>query len=348
MAITVHDTESFGWAASINDVIGLGAFSSSSGTQSIITTNPRWGDGQGYLSINNTFGDSWLVSKFYDSVASSRALCHVSWFLPGLFSGSVQHDLQIFSTLGLECIVRYDVGTKQFHLYRNAVLLATSTKQYSQDGWRSVQVNVHLDNTSGRLTLWVDEEKQIDYTGDVCHTGGTIFKYWRFLRYNQGGPVFAIADWKTGTPTLPTEKFDGDVRLRIKRPTGAGSSTQFAVVGAASNWQAVDDPQNDGDVTYVHSANIGDQDLYATTPASITGTVNAVVRKTIARKDGVGLTELAQLTKSGATVHTGASFALGSTFGGLAERLATDPDTGAAWTISAAESIEIGQEVITA
>jgi hypothetical protein len=54
----------------------------------------------------------------------------------------------------------------------------------------------------------------------------------------------------------------GDVQIDVIRPNGAGASTQWTVVGAPTNFGAVDDPTPDDDATKVIAATAGLADLY--------------------------------------------------------------------------------------
>lgn len=337
----IADTESFGWATDYTDLVAMGAFLESTGTLSFDSTATRYGDGQRYLRVHAA---SWCNTRHYDELATSRCLFHASLKLNPMESGSGTMAFHIASTVGLECHVEYDRTARRFRAYRGAMLLGQS-RVYGADQWVSLQVNAYLHTSAGSLRVWVDEVLQIEFAGDTCDAGGTTFE---FVRFECSFSYMRIADWKIGVPANSTSRFPGDVRLRVNVSSGPGSSAQFTAVGAAAPWQAVNEIPQNGDNSYAQSSTPGQKDLHATSSLGIVGgTVNAVVRKTLARKDGVGLTELRQLTRSGSTTHNGQTVALSTTYTGLVDRLETDPDTGLPWQITAAQTAPLGYELVT-
>lgn len=54
----------------------------------------------------------------------------------------------------------------------------------------------------------------------------------------------------------------GDVEIGVIRPNGAGATTQWALTGAPTNWDAVNDLVPDGDATLVQAVGPGLSDLY--------------------------------------------------------------------------------------
>ena len=140
--------------------------------------------------------------------------------------------------------------------------------------------------------------------------------------------------------------FTNDTRIDSIYPDGAGDATQFTA-SAGANWQCVDEPSASA-ADYVDSATAGHQDLYTSTnlthnPVSVFG----VVRTAVASKDDAGARSIKLLSKSGATLNTGASQAL--TLGSdirFADVLEVDPATSAAWTKPGLDALQIGFEAV--
>lgn len=140
----------------------------------------------------------------------------------------------------------------------------------------------------------------------------------------------------------------GDVRVATFFPTGAGADTQLTPTGASANWQCVSEQSPDFDSTYVSSATAGQEDLYAFTPAlPTTNQIFGVGVKTLARKDDSNTRSIASLLSSGATVAQGATNALGSSYVAYNDTYNTDPNTSAAWTVSAVNALQAGVKVIS-
>jgi len=141
----------------------------------------------------------------------------------------------------------------------------------------------------------------------------------------------------------------GDVRIVALRPSGAGSNAQFAPVGAAANWQAVDDPTvPDDDATYNASATVGLIDSFVTPGMAgpvVPTTVPAVFVKTYVRKDDAGVRSLAAAVKLGAATAAAAGTPVSAGYAWQADKFATDP-AGAAWTKANVNAAEFGYKLI--
>lgn len=136
------------------------------------------------------------------------------------------------------------------------------------------------------------------------------------------------------------------------RPTAAGNSTDFTVVGAATNHEAVDDsPTSPQDGQYVQAPSTGDQDLYGYGNLDLVGSGSASVL-------GVQVTMSAQMRASGsqtvaARVRSGtneASSAETFTVNTLSLTSFTilldqNPVGPAAWTKTTLDAAQIGMRI---
>ena len=142
----------------------------------------------------------------------------------------------------------------------------------------------------------------------------------------------------------------GDIRVEAIRPSGNGSSTQFTPVGAANNWDCVDEAAEDGDTSYVASSTVGQEDLYAigdlvSTPAN----VFAVQVCAIGRKDDAGSRTITSAIKSGGSVYDHGSvktLGLGDTYSTLIDVWELDPNGNVAWTGSSVNAMEAGVKLV--
>lgn len=87
---------------------------------------------------------------------------------------------------------------------------------------------------------------------------------WNTVMHGTSGHVSIIDDFYVcdGAGPAPWNAPLGDVQIDVIRPNGAGADTQWAAVGAASNWDATNDLTPDGDTTRVQAASAGLSDLY--------------------------------------------------------------------------------------
>lgn len=151
----------------------------------------------------------------------------------------------------------------------------------------------------------------------------------------------------------------GDVQVAVQAPSGAGTHTDFSATGAATNWQAVSDRPPDLDTSYVQSPTVGAKDSYTVNAAGSLdhgggayGTVSAIYGTfecVLATKTDTAARGLKALVRSGSTEATGTEDLLAfgpSEIWSIATLVEeTDPNTGAAWTLSALNAREIGETV---
>lgn len=130
--------------------------------------------------------------------------------------------------------------------------------------------------------------------------------------------------------------------LRVRSMHIAGNGNYTAWTG---DFQDVDEtPPHDGDASFVSSNTSGQAEtwtLESAASAGITGTVLAVSSLVIVRDEG-GSSALRYRVRSGSTDSDTINNDPGATYVGRGRWLVVDPDTSAAWLLSALDSIEIG------
>jgi len=135
--------------------------------------------------------------------------------------------------------------------------------------------------------------------------------------------------------------------------TTAGQVTAviFGVAsGVATNAYEVSQNPPQGTYSYLYDATVGHEDLYnfpALTAAAPT-IYAAAVKGSVAKSDA-GAKTISLRTKSGATDSAGSasSLAPGTSYGWMTSLFATDPNTGAAWTVAALNAAQGGVKVET-
>ncbi len=140
----------------------------------------------------------------------------------------------------------------------------------------------------------------------------------------------------------------GDCRAVCLFPNAPGSSTQFSPIGAATNWQCVNELSENGDTTYVFGSTVGNKDLYNHTPTP--ATTNQVLGAQLCgvmRKDDTGTRTGANTMLSGATALDGGSNSLTLNYAGYRDIVETDPATGIAFTKAGIDAMQIGAKIIS-
>lgn len=139
----------------------------------------------------------------------------------------------------------------------------------------------------------------------------------------------------------------GDCRAFCAIVNGPGSTTNFTPVGAATDWQCVNELSQDGDTTYAIGITATNKDLYTHTPTpATTSQVLGVQLCGVMRKDDTGPKTAANTVKSGATLQDGVTNTLSLNYAGYLDILETDPATGIPFTKAGVDAMEIGAKII--
>lgn len=303
-----------------------------SGTPSIDATSGRWGGP--CLRLNNS--NQYLEVAIAAAQTVGQA---VAVKLASLASASVFEFLE-GATLHTDIRILAD-GT--IRATRNGTTLGTSTLSLLTGLWYHIEAKVKIDNTTGTVDVLVNGVNWLSLTGQDTQNAGTATA----TRIRLGCPVTAannLSDWVTWSLTTGPV---GDCRVGAKLPSGAGTNTQMTA-SAGSNYQCVDEANQNGDTDYVSETTAGERDTYAFTALGLTGTVKAVQVNVWARKDDAGSRTLAPVIRQGGVNYDGTALAVLDSYAATCKQVyATDPNTAAAWTVSGVDSAEYGQKLVS-
>lgn len=229
-------------------------------------------------------------------------------------------------------------------------LLASSIPGIVDYAWHYYEMYVMIHATAGRVTVKVDGNTVIDFTGNTKNTGTST---------NIDGIMFSGGVWSSDRAGMTTiddfyvcdgtgttnNTFLGDVRVQTLMPDGAGSSTQLAPTGSTTNWQNVAEvPYNA--TTYNSSAAVGERDMYTLgNVAANTSTIFGVQSVAHMLKTGAGTANARVAIKSGATLSYDTTRSLGTSDFVYTQVRETDPNTSTGWTPAGVNGIEMGVEV---
>lgn len=226
----------------------------------------------------------------------------------------------------------------------NGTLLASSVPGViTVLAWHFWEIRSTIDNAAGRVEIWIDGVKRIDFTGDT-NAGATDpnIDEIRWSRISLGAIDFA--DIYITNNTTPF----GPCRPILLRPSGNGNSSLLLGQDGNSvdNYLNVDEATPDSDTTYNASSTEGDKDTYAMDdlPAG-TYTILAVQTAMFARKDDSGVKFIRPVLRTGGADFPGTSQALATTYRTLLEIWEDNPDTTTDWVQAEIDALEVGAEV---
>jgi hypothetical protein len=137
-----------------------------------------------------------------------------------------------------------------------------------------------------------------------------------------------------------------DPTTEILRPNAAGSYSECTCSGDSPNYKCVDEAVEDGSSTYVYSSDgAALLDTYHIQNRSeATGTINSVTVHARARAEGVDDMRMQIVNRTHSTTYYGSEIALTGNAGwhNYSENWTTNPYTGAAWTWSEIQYLQIG------
>lgn len=230
--------------------------------------------------------------------------------------------------------------------------IAVSSAGVLDGNWHYVELYAVIHDTTGRVTVKVDGNTVIDFTGDTRNGGTSMnidavrFRTAIYSSWTPNSPI-SIDDLYICDSTGTTNNtFLGDVRVQSMMPNGAGSSTQLTPTGAANNYANVNEtPYNSA--TYNASSTAGQRDTYSLSDL-VANTTSVIGVQSVAhmQKSDAGTANAKIALKSGAGVYYDTTQSLGSSTAAYTQMRETDPATSAAWTVSNANALEAGMEVV--
>jgi hypothetical protein len=159
-------------------------------------------------------------------------------------------------------------------------IVASSTVLMVASVWYLVELYFKIDNApNGRITLYVDGNLLIDYTGDTQPGADTTADNVFFNSVNAGGAVLSFDDLALNNTSNVDGKNDnswcGEGVVNKVYPDGDGSTNDWfnSAGDHVNNWSYVDEFPHTSDIDYVyHDASIsGHQDQYALSHLSFSG-----------------------------------------------------------------------------
>lgn len=239
-------------------------------------------------------------------------------------------------------------GHFTFYSGNLGTLRATSTATIPT-GWFHIAFVIKLDTTSGgymNIHLNGNPTPIVSFTGITAVTASSADSF-SFAQGGWAGGQFCAVDdviIATGDAGSAALNYFGDLAVASLYPSAAGTTTQMTPL-SGSNWDAVNDAQEDGDSTYVEDSVSGHKDTYAMTDPALTGTVVAIQPVYVAKKDVAGTVSFHGVTRLSGTEVSGTSIFPSTSYAVYKPNVYTTKPGGGAWSTTDLTNMEAGQAI---
>jgi len=228
-------------------------------------------------------------------------------------------------------------------------VLDTALGAITAGDWQYVEWKIKIDDVLGSWEVRVDEVTVMSGNADTDAIGGVTRP--SQLRFGHINAQNVYYDDLYILDTLGTinKDFLGDIRVQRLRPNGATATTNFStLVGAATNWEAINELGEDDDTSYIESNTVANRDLYEYEDLpSAPDTIYGVIAKPVLRKSDAGSRTYKLICSSGISEDETGTLYPGSTFVRQAQIFETDPFTGVFWTEAGVNNAKFGVEIVS-
>jgi hypothetical protein len=211
--------------------------------------------------------------------------------------------------------------------------------------WYYVEMKAYCASSGGYVIVRLNGVEILNVSGiNTAYSSGNPNTERVKIRGHDG---FFFDDWyicdNSGTKN---NDFLGDIKVLSYTPTRDGSRIDFSPVGAASNYQAVNETLQNSDTNYVTQSGIGMYDLYGFTAPSISGSLLGIQQTVTARKDDSGTRFIKLIGSYGSNNAESSSISLLDTyrtyFNIYESRIGTNED----WSFNDLNSAEFGFKIV--
>lgn len=247
--------------------------------------------------------------------------------------------------IGVDFLGRVVVGRTDFA----ATLLGRSAAGVIRPGnWHTFDCEVEIDNSAGRVSIYVDGALVLNITGadtQTHATSNTVDNYDLCLETLSG---VVNCDFDDSYELDVATRLLQPIKAEVLRPDSDVGPNQWTPTTGVDHWAMVDDATSDGDASTLTDATVGHKDRMGLVDLSTTPTaIYAIQAVTVARKTDAGLRQIRLNLHSGSSVANGHDQTLGVNFAAEYDVWETDPDTAAAFNASGVNNLEVELELVT-
>lgn len=330
-------------------------------TLTVVSATPTARSGTYCLKVSNTgVAQATTHKKFTLAAAKTDVWVRFGMFVhpSGTTSELMFAGFQDASANPQNCVT-YDCATGTIRARQGAgvigTLLGTSSATMTADAWHLIELRCQISSTTSGVTeVWLDGARVINFAGD--NTAGATAANVQALLLGQGsGSPTTVAGFYMAYDDIALNDTAGSInngqifdgKVLLLKPNGAGSTTGQTRGGTdtGANYSQVNELPPSL-TQYVFSATAATRDTYALedVPAG-SWAVNCCEVLAYGQNSDASAGSLGLTVKSGATTNEGTAQSLVTTAQYLRQLYETDPNTSAAWTVSAVNALEAGTTV---
>lgn len=256
--------------------------------------------------------------------------------------GTVQLSLRLNSDSTVSVVRGTVTGT----------VLGTTSATVLAGGFVYLEWKVLLHASSGTVDLRINGSSVLSLTGqNTVNSGGASWTSFTLGHYDgQAGATSGTTQTLDfddlyvldGAGAAPWNTFLGDCRVDAGHPSAAGAVTDWTP-SAGANYQCVDETAPNDDTDYTTTDTTNDVDTFAVSDAPTAGTIHGVQVLLNMKKTASGACSVAPIVRHAGTNQVGADLNPSSvSYAYFSQIYATNPGTGAAWTIAGFNAAEFG------
>lgn len=305
--------------------------------------------GRGSLALNNAASDfRWRAPADYSTMVQGigyyidSGTARVEELFYFEFNTGSSHVTQVK--------IERDTNNALVAKNGSGTILATSSIQVlNLQAWQFIEAKVTANASAGSVVVRIDQKEVINVAGVTTITTGATVAI-NQVRHARNTDVKYVDDFYVlNDAGSVNNDFLGPIEVHTLMPNAAGSTQTWSAVGAANQWQTVDDLDPDDDTTYVVASTIGNKQFFhvsSFTSSVVVTDVFGVKVNVLARKEVAGSNSLTLMTRFSSVEASSGVKTLDTTYAIISEIFETKPD-GGSWTQAAVSAMQIGVTIVS-
>jgi len=286
-------------------------------------------------------------------VATSSCSMTLQVFMASGTTANDNHRIGWRDGVNLLGYVDWEDNTRRMRIWIDGALVATSVDTIPVSQWTRYHLEVILDGTVGRVSVYVDGDfvnPFVEFTGNTDPTAALSLDTVHFAMGSGGFPQWlfdnlVVIDATAGGPTSINDIIS--VSVKPKAPDGDGAASDWTATGSpggASDFNYVDEvPPDDGD--YVRATAAAQTSTYTFENESTDTVIGVRVKARVLRGDASAGVNMRFVARQG-----GVNYVKGiqpaPTEGPVDDLWSTAPD-GTAWDNTKFNGVEFGVRSVT-